>query len=205
MKYIFLSFLFITCLHANAQNSVQEFGVRVSGSYASFLDNGFLTRYHSRGLSYEVGFSTHIKRNNYPLGLSIELGYAQKNVKDDFLDMGYSLGYIFGGLAPNYHLKNGTTIIFFGVGAGVLSAYSVINNFPKPVRFFNTFDVNLVGGVSQKLFVFNGIEFDLDSRFNLGLLNIKDSYWSRSPTDNKTQNYGLSIGVVVKRNAQKSK
>lgn len=198
MKYIVLLFLLFH-LNINAQNKEQLFGLRISGGLASFSNEDLPSRYHPRGISYNIALSTYVKRNNHSIGLNIEIEYAQKNVKDDF--MGYSLNYLSLGFMPNYYLKNTSSIIFLGASAAILPSYSIINDYPKgQVGRFNFYDINLIVGFSQKLFTFERFKVDLDSRFNLGLMNIQDSYWG-----GRTQNYGFSIGILIKKELRKSK
>jgi hypothetical protein len=199
IKFFILLCFCIICSNINAQNSEQQFGLRLSGALVSFLDSDLPNRYSPRGLSYDIGLYTHTRRNNRAVGIAIEVNYKQRNVKDDFT--GYSLNYLSVGLFPNYHFVQSGTTIFIGCNAELLARANIITDNPKGTGdYFSLYDVSLIAGFSQKLFDFNPIYIDLDTRFNLGFRNIKQSYWGII-----TRNYGLSIGFLIKKNARKTK
>ena len=199
IRYFIVLCLFVSNSNMNAQNKEQLFGVRLSGGLANFLYKDLPSRYHPRGVSYDIALSTYLNWYDTSLGFNVEMGYAQKNVKDDF--KGYSLNYLSLGLMPNYCFKGSSLILFLGVNGAILNYYTVLNNNPKgSTNFFKPYDVNFIVGFDKTLFIFDRVIVDLDSRFNLGLLNIQNSY-----SGSKTRNYGFSIGLLIKQDLKKRK
>ena len=189
--------LFVINSDINAQNKEQLFGLRVLGGSANFLHKEAPSRYKPRGISYDVALSTHLNWYDTSLGFNVEMGYAQKNVKDDF--KGYSLNYLSLGLMLNYYFKGKTLTVFWGINGARLLNYIVLNDIPKgSTNLFKPYDVNFIVGFDKTLFVIDGVIIDLDSRFNLGLMSIQNSFLG-----GKTQNYGFNIGFLIKKDLRK--
>jgi hypothetical protein len=179
-----------------AQNRQQIVGLRMSLSIANFYNSTLPKQYQPRELSWDMGLTTHILRTNRIGGMA-EIGYAQKNVKND--DFGYSLHYFFINFMPNYYLPKSSTTLFLGGSGSVLDFYKIINDHPKSGERFEGYDLGVIAGFNQKLRDLGLFKIDVDTRFNLGLLNIRDDYWRQG----KTQNYGFSVGLLIRKNARK--
>lgn len=188
-----LIILIFTMFHyaANCQIKQQLFGVRIATSLANFSNNTLPTRYHSRGISFDLGLTNQILRPD-KLGFNVEVGYSRKNVKNNYF--GYALNYLTLGFMPNYYFSHSKTYIYAGGYAAILTSYRVINDYPKSGESFKQFDTGLIIGTNQKIIKTQGFQINLDARFNKGFISIRDETW-----EGKTRNYGYSLGLIFSK------
>lgn len=191
-------YLFFINSDTNAQNKEQLFGLRVSGGLANFLREDAPNRYKPRGVSYDMALFTHLNWHDTSLGFNVEMGYAQKNVKDDIL--GYSLHYLSFSVLPSFYFYNTRTTVFLGGSGSNLISYKVINDYPKSGQRFDTYDISAIIGFSQQIFASSSLRIDVDTRFNMGFLNIRSTTWL-----DKIRNYGFNIGFLLKKDLRKKK
>ncbi len=190
---ILLCLLLLSSNGIVAQNTKQSFGLRVSVGLSSFLDKHSPSRYKPRGLSYDLSLFTHVRRTNRAIGLNIEANYSQKNITYGSFD--YALNYFSLGLIPGYHLDKSGTVIYLGGNASLLSTYTITNGNSRSSSLdLSSYDLHLITGFSQKLFTINQVKIDLDTRFNIGF-SIKGP---------ETRNYGVSVGILIKKNVKKT-
>jgi hypothetical protein len=179
-----------------AQNREQQFGLRLSTGLANFYESKPKRSYRPKGFSYELGISTHIVRKDR-VGFIVELTYAQKNVED--ASLGYSLNYFYFNCLPNAYFPKTKTTLFLGGGLGYLVFAKIINIPPKSYDPFNKPDAHLVVGLNNELLAFHAYKIVVDARFNWGLFNIIEDY-----NQLKTKNYGLSLGLLIKKTPRQS-
>ena len=198
MRNNILLVFMIVCNVALSQNRQQFFSLRASTALANLYSTNISAKHYSpKGLSYEFGLSTYVIRSN-KIGFIVEMSYAQKNIQGSAY--GYSLNYLCLNLLPNFYFPKNETTLFLGWSGGVLPSYKVFNDTPKSEQYFKKFDFSIIAGLNHQIFTVHDFSIDLDSRFNLGLLNIREDFLSE-----KSHNYGFSLGILIKKNPKTKK
>ena len=197
-KCIFVSIVFAmlqTTLYC--QNKQQFWGIRASGGVASFTNDKLPNRYKPNGLSYDIGFGTHVVWQQ-KIGFSIDFSFAKKDIKDDVFK--YSMNYLNFGFLPTCYFNDLKTSVFIGGNASILLYFQSSNTRPKNEDVFYNFDVGFIVGANQLLLTLSDIEISAELRLSKGFMDVR----KEQPFEGKTYNYGGSLGLVFRKQGKQA-